>query len=314
MKCTKCTSWIHFKCAGMPQGHQIWNCDKCGGNAVITSHSRRSSIPLNVSTAVNDANNLANNQIMRELMELKRFNNIFLERISAMDNRLRSIVVVHQEEISSLKRINMELTAEINSMKICQEMSTSAGEIATHQKMSLVSDFESVSLSEFGSSLDLPTSVDRLEIAPQITRRVIENTSSFNGESSQSVPGRIGFNSGSNVEVEESLPLFSPSSLLSAVDPKKQIFLSHLHPQTSSDEIISHIMQKIKVDRSFLSCLKITPRTIANPYFSAFKLDVPESVFDIVVSSDFWPSKAVSREFTEKNKRKPNFYNRVTHN
>lgn len=328
MKCTKCSLWIHIKCAELPAGHEIWNCGKCGGKAVTASFNRRSSIPrrsltgLNVSIAGNDTNNNNNTQMMREILELRKVNEMIWERLAAIDNKLRAVVVHHQDEINRLNVTNQQLTEQIRlslNLNSLQEKSTlPADKNATRQEMAESVDYASVSNSDLGLGPDnRSSSASQDERASHDGKCDQTRATDFYGHASSVVIDR-NRTQRNQLHQTRSQAVFAidPSDVrLASVEPKKCIFVSRLKPNTSISDVIRHVMQRIKVDKDHVSCLKITPKTILNPYFAAFKLDVPENVFEIVLSPEFWPANVVAREFTAiKRATRQNFRPQLTHN
>lgn len=247
-----------------------------------------------------------------------------LERLTSMNDALKSLVVSHREEMGELRRTNQHLAAEFQTLRIIiagKEMSTNETN-AIQQKMALFENPDSIPAADSLSDLSLSASCFPLmqqsenEMASQVTQRGRNLPTNFYGESSKVF--RNEFRSVPLVPMSQnsfsfSSPPILPPNLLSAVKPKKSIFITHLQPRTRNEDVISYITEKIDIDRNLLQCLKITPKTIANPFFAAFKIDVPEEVFNSVILSKFWPQGVVSREFTD-NKRSSNFRLRKTNN
>jgi hypothetical protein len=279
-------------------------------------NNRRSSIPRlsqncqNVSNSGIDTNNSNNTQLAREVSELKGFNLRISERLASMDNLLRSLVVGQRDEVDEMRRVNRQLTIEVETLTEnlrAQQQHISPADAGIGQEGC------SVSLSAMGLSPDYPRSfvplssscVDHVEMAPSDVQCAQLKPTNFYGEPS-------------NVLLRQTNLLRSPpqdqSSELMAVEPKKSIFISHLTLHTRNEDVISHILQKVqvKMDRNRLSCLRITPKSIANPYYAAFKIDVPEEFFSLIISPQLWPPNAIIREFTDNKGMKRNFRHRET--
>ena len=84
---------------------------------------------------------------------------------------------------------------------------------------------------------------------------------------------------------------------LLVVKPLKAIFLSRLHPSTTSEDIISHIKESTCSDLLF-ECISLKGRHQTR--VASFKLIVPDELFDILLSSDFWPPGIVIHEFVQR--------------
>lgn len=95
---------------------------------------------------------------------------------------------------------------------------------------------------------------------------------------------------------------------LVVVSPKKTIFLSRFALDTSENDVLLFIKNKI----SGLNDIVVNKFKFSMPRkVSTFKVYVPIEFFDRIVDSTFWPPNTIVHEFIQKNK-KPNNINIVT--
>ena len=88
----------------------------------------------------------------------------------------------------------------------------------------------------------------------------------------------------------------SSSNQLIVVAPRKTVFISRLHPNTSTDNIRDYVKSKINdLSDSDLKIFKFNssqPRDIAS-----FKIIVPNKFLNFIVNNSFWPDGILVKEF-----------------
>lgn len=129
-----------------------------------------------------------------------------------------------------------------------------------------------------------PSSVDnQITELPHIPKQV------------ESVPETI------NVNYPPIEPFPIPKQVESVPKPK-QIFVSRLKPDLTSNDIISHLTLNHNISNDLIiRCTKISK---PNSFVSSFKMFVPPSQFDYLCSPNFWPSGTLLKEFVGSSKKK----------
>lgn len=103
---------------------------------------------------------------------------------------------------------------------------------------------------------------------------------------------------GSKDNIPNITPL-APKPLV-GVPPMKQIFVSRLAPDLTSDDVKAFIIAKIKNANPKVEKFKFAyDRQIAS-----FKINVPPSLFETICSPSFWPEHLVVKEFKAKVKNR----------
>lgn len=93
------------------------------------------------------------------------------------------------------------------------------------------------------------------------------------------------------------------------VADKNFLYISRLHPSTTSEQIITHISAKIGVDvSSDLTCNVLIPknRNIEDLSFISFKIRVNTNVLDKVTDPSIWPVGIIIRDFKYRPRAVPN--------
>lgn len=88
-----------------------------------------------------------------------------------------------------------------------------------------------------------------------------------------------------------------------ASDDFKSIYLSQLDPSTEPKDVIEYLMDaKIIENDKMVKCIKlVSPKAISETFtYVSFKLDVPNDIYEKLVSPDIWPKSVAVREFVRK--------------
>ena len=87
-----------------------------------------------------------------------------------------------------------------------------------------------------------------------------------------------------------------PTDQLIVVAPRKTIFVSRLHPDTTVDNLRTYIKTKIpNLPDNGIKIFKFNksqPRDI-----SSFKIITPAKLFNLIVNRTFWPDGLLVKEF-----------------
>lgn len=286
LKCIKCPVWIHQSCAALPMGHEIWTCIKCKRQSSSTSN--RSSLNSRVSTGtgsssssvnlVSTSNSVTNLQLMNEIKEIKSLTAALIDRMSALEGS-------HCQEMRLVRLENFELLKEIRDLK-------------EHLFVKSTSDTEPVPMvhPRFNSYVKEVSPTD-----PEMAPPILEPVPSYLAVFDPPGPSKNMFLSKSNATklnlVNDVDDHTAPQ--LAAVASRKWISVSNLLPSTNDVDVIQFISKKIKSSNGEIVCSKITPRSIAFPTFSSFKIGVPIELFESVLNSQFWPDNASVKEFLD---------------
>ncbi|XP_058985094.1 uncharacterized protein LOC131805650 [Musca domestica] len=99
-------------------------------------------------------------------------------------------------------------------------------------------------------------------------------------------------------------PMPLPTDQLIVVAPRKTIFVSRLHPDTTVDNLRSYIETKIpNLPDNGIKILKFNksqPRDI-----SSFKIITPAKLFNLIVNRTFWPDGLLVKEFVFRERTNP---------
>ncbi|XP_073824729.1 uncharacterized protein [Musca autumnalis] len=85
---------------------------------------------------------------------------------------------------------------------------------------------------------------------------------------------------------------------LSMPPAMKMVFASRFPPETTADEIYDYIRSSIQGDY-FLKCYKL--RSAFSESRSSFRIVTNQSIFNQIISREFWPVNAFIKEFVERN-------------
>jgi hypothetical protein len=86
---------------------------------------------------------------------------------------------------------------------------------------------------------------------------------------------------------------------LVGIPPRKQIFVSRLAPDLTSDDVMAFIQAKIQAAEIKVEKFKFSYERDV----SSFKLCVPNDCFNHICTPDFWPAHIVVKEFEAKKKK-----------
>jgi len=84
-------------------------------------------------------------------------------------------------------------------------------------------------------------------------------------------------------------------TVLEVVDPVKHVFVSRFKAETTADNVVTYVKEKLNDSDVHVSVLKF--RSSANRQISSFKISIPPHIFERVNSHEFWPPNAVVHEF-----------------
>lgn len=283
VKCIKCPTWIHVACAALPVGHEIWTCDKCkrrssgtSRRVSVTGQKASSSTLVHAPQPVSTTPNISNTQLSAEIADLKRLVVVLTERVIAMDER-------QQAEINSIRRHYRDISEELNNLK---KSTNDVNVITTDNKLETLPNFPIIC----SETAPAKSSSSRTEMAQRSATTDSECLLSDLPKASQlshrSELCRIDSDCG--------------ISSFHSMNSNKWISVSNLAPETNSEEILNFISSKLKVEDGSVFCSKITPRSLINPTFVAFKIGIPNSIFEYVISRKFWPDDVIVKEFHNK--------------
>lgn len=263
VKCVRCTIWIHRSCAQLPDGHQIWTCSKCKQARNSLMNRRRSSILStgNVASSSSSSQSDVGNMV-KEVENLKSTNTRILEMLNTLNDKMQMLEEC-KVEIAQLKGMNQRLITE--NQKLKDEIRNKVSKQKTADVRIVEGNTDMASLKKVGESSK----------RGNIQSRPVNQLSS----------------------PKNSSPLFSSSKFLSAAPSIKYIYVTNLHSEATNEDVVSHVSSHSAIDRNLLSCSSLTPRSITTPFFTSFKVGVPESFFNQVVDQTFWPQNSQVREF-----------------
>lgn len=81
---------------------------------------------------------------------------------------------------------------------------------------------------------------------------------------------------------------------LTVIPARKTIFISRFSPETSVEDINFYISSRVQNMQS-ISCYKL--KSSFSERLSSFKIVVPDNLFEDIVDLNFWPAKALVKEF-----------------
>lgn len=276
--CTKCKKTIHRKCTKMLPGFEIWTCDECKKK----KNNHRSSLtltslfqPLSASGGEGSGNN---NNLEKEMEEIKRSNSLILDCLSSIGKKLQ-LLGDYREENVCLKTENRRLKVEIDQLRrelrICESKQMTLASSSTDRNPDISGDDPTPEENE-------PTSVSQSSLSPP-TQCYAEDQ----------------INQESRMESDT-----ISHALLSAMKPLKWLYVSNLNPETTCEDIKSYITSKMKIKRSETYCSSLTPKSIINPFYASFKVGVPDSCWKSIVLKSNWPCNVSIREFTNSNQER----------
>lgn len=104
-------------------------------------------------------------------------------------------------------------------------------------------------------------------------------------------------------------PSFTPKPL-KVSPPNKTIFAARFAAETTEDDVLYFVKSKLTPDVD-IKVFKFTYTEKRSK--SSFKIVVPEDVFSAVVNPDFWPPKAIIREYTYREKTRSDIVHLPVH-
>lgn len=267
--CIKCKKNFHRTCANVPSHIDIWTCkaceDKRKSSANVTRRSSNTLLRPSIGSSASSSQSVTQGglgeTIMNEITNLKSSNVKIMQTLVALTEEL-TLLREFRAENMILREANKRLVSENTELL----------------KAVRISEQRSVINNEPGTS-----------------------RSSLSEQRPQSIDSRLSLGSGSQMD-----PLLSSQESegnhkdLRAADNFKWIYVTNLQPQTTCEDVKSHIVLKTNINRSLLSSQKVTPKSIIQPIFSTFKVGVPQAIFNEVVRNEFWPSNCRAREFVDR--------------
>lgn len=95
---------------------------------------------------------------------------------------------------------------------------------------------------------------------------------------------------------------------LSAVEPRKWMFVSQLHPSTSDQSFVEYVKKRLNDPENKLNiqAFALVPREKNRDSlnFISFKLNVPESSIEAILKPENWPKGVIIREFVNDDRRR----------
>jgi hypothetical protein len=84
------------------------------------------------------------------------------------------------------------------------------------------------------------------------------------------------------------------------VNPRKWLYVSMLHPETTEESVIKLISTAMKSTATDFNCVKFLPRNMKDPTFISFKIGMPEDLLEGSLNPTLWPSGVAIREFIDR--------------
>ncbi|KAH8388812.1 hypothetical protein KR215_000936, partial [Drosophila sulfurigaster] len=147
-------------------------------------------------------------------------------------------------------------------------------------------------------ALDVPDhDITSLRLESPAPASILLSTEMETVEEIQPSPSSVEIVSAVTIEELPPAPTSVVRNTLVAVPPLKQIFVSRLSPDTTSDDVRAYIKSKsqarVKVDKFNFSYER---------EISSFKISVPAEQFSLMCSKEFWPEHLLVKEFVAKKK------------
>lgn len=89
----------------------------------------------------------------------------------------------------------------------------------------------------------------------------------------------------------------STSNAITAVSkPLSWISESNWETSTTVDDIRNFVSKTLSLSSASIVCSKITPKSLLNPSFTSFKVEVPSELTEMLKCHVFWPSNGVIKD------------------
>jgi hypothetical protein len=95
---------------------------------------------------------------------------------------------------------------------------------------------------------------------------------------------------------------------LAAVEPRKWMFISQLHPSTTEEFIAQYVNRQLNdtENKQKIQAFALVPREKNRDdlNFISFKLNIPESSYEALLNPEIWPKGVVVRDFVNNDRRR----------
>lgn len=135
-------------------------------------------------------------------------------------------------------------------------------------------------------------------IRPQLTKRARVEREDIPGIAQQQRPNH--FVGTLDVVIGPAVPLIVERSSPSRRKFDRSLWISRLHPETTTDQILEYVMSKTDCnDKSSFFCKKLVKRDadLSLLQFVSFKVDVNNEHFQCLIDPNVWPKTVRVREF-----------------